>query len=165
MTAAPGPGATGPTFAVESTLVVAFARAIGDDDPVVHDRAVARAAGLTDLAAPLTFVQACAHVDPDHPLRPRPGEPWFGSAGGPGVPHPTLGDTLHAEQHFEYHRPLVVGDVLSWTVEDGRAWTKNGRIGTLHFQEKVRRFVDAAGEPAVTVRSVTVRPTSSGPGA
>lgn len=145
-------------FPVDRSLVLAFAHAIGEQNPVVLDREVARAAGLPDLAAPLTFVQASAHVDPDYQLRPKADEPWFGSAGGPGTPHPALANTLHGEQHFEYHRPLVVGDVLTWEVVDGEQWTRTGRAGgVLEFTERITRFRDATGQPVVTARAVLVR--------
>ena len=145
-------------FPVDRSLVRTFAHAIGEQNPVVFDREAARAAGLPDLAAPLTFVQASAHADPDYPLRPRVDAPWFGSAGGPGTPHPALANTLHGEQHFEYHRPLVVGDVLTWEVVDGEQWTKTGRSGgVLAFSERITRYRDAAGQPVVTARAVVVR--------
>lgn len=143
-------------FPVESLHVLTFARAIGDDNPIFSDREAARAAGLDDIAAPLTFVQASAHCDPDYPLRPRAGEPWFGSGREPGTRHPELTRTLHAEQHFEYHRPLVVGDVLSWQVIPGDTWTKESRTGgVLEFRDFRTEYRDASGELVLTSRSVT----------
>ena len=143
-------------FPVESLHVLTFARAIGDDNPIFSDREAARAAGLDDIAAPLTFVQASAHCDPDYPLRPRAGEPWFGSGREPGARHPELTRTLHAEQHFEYHRPLVVGDVLSWQVIPGDTWTKESRTGgVLEFRDFRTEYRDARGELVLTSRSVT----------
>ena len=143
-------------FPVESINVLMFARAIGDHNAIFRDRDAARAAGLDDIAAPLTFVQATAHCDPDYPLRPRPGEPWFGSGREPGTRHPELTRTLHAEQHFEYHRPLVVGDVLSWQVIPGDTWTKESRTGgVLEFRDFRTEYRDASGELVLTSRSVT----------
>jgi hypothetical protein len=145
-------------FPVESINVLMFARAIGDDDPIFRDRHAAEAAGLDDIAAPLTFVQASAHCDPQYPLRPRPGEPWLGSGREPGTRHPELTRTLHAEQHFQYHRPLIVGDVLTWRVVPGDSWTKQSRSGgVLEFQEILTEYRDVNGELVVTARSVTAR--------
>ena len=145
-------------FPVESLHVLTFARAIGDNDPIFRDRDAARTAGLDDIAAPLTFVQASAHCDPEYPLRPRPGEPWFGSGREPGTRHPELTRTLHAEQHFEYHRPLIVGDVLTWQVIPGETWTKRSRSGAvLEFEDFRTEFRDAEGELVITSRSVTAR--------
>lgn len=142
-------------FAVEAGHVMTFARAIGDTDP----RFQAAMDGGTPFAPP-TFVMAAAHYDPDHPLRPRAGEPWYGSGAGPGTA-PEGGVGLHAEQHFEYHRPVRAGDVLFPRTEDGRTWTKQGRSGELVFVETVTRYLDAAGEPVVTARTVAV--TTRGP--
>src|SRR5262245_22171809 len=55
-----------------------------------------------------------------------------GGGGGGG------GTGLHAEQHYEYHRPLRVGDVLTATSSPGRRWEKEGRrAGKLVFGETV----------------------------
>ncbi len=68
------------------------------------------------------------------------------------------GTGLHAEQHYEYHRPLRVGDVLTATSTPGRRWEKQGRrAGTLVFGETVTEYRDQNGELVVTARSVGVR--------
>jgi hypothetical protein len=65
---------------------------------------------------------------------------------------------LHAEQHYEYHRPLRVGDVLSATVLPGKTWEKEGRrAGKLVFSETVIEFRDQSGDLVVTARGVGVR--------
>jgi acyl dehydratase len=68
------------------------------------------------------------------------------------------GTGLHAEQHYEYHRPLRVGDVLTATSAPGRRWEKQGRrAGTLVFGETITEYRDQNGELVVTARSVGVR--------
>jgi acyl dehydratase len=68
------------------------------------------------------------------------------------------GTGLHAEQHYEYHRPLRVGDVLTATSTPGRRWEKQGRrAGTLVFGETITEYRDQNGELVVTARSVGVR--------
>ena len=144
-------------FPVESLHVLTFARAIGDNDPIFRDRDAARTAGLDDIAAPLTFVQASAHCDPDYPLRPRPGEPWFGSGREPGTRHPELTRTLHAEQHFEYHRQPLVGDELEGRMRVSEPWTKEGSRGVMELTVLETQWTDVAtGEPVVTERIVSV---------
>ena len=151
-------------FPVQSAHVLMFARAIGDDNPVYRDLEAAEAVGLPGIATPPTFVQSSAQFDPEYPLRPRIGEPWFGSGREAGRPDPSSAGILHAEQHFEYHRPLVVGDVLTWTVVPGKSWTKQGRQGgTLEFHETVTEYRDASGELVITARGVRVH-TEKGPG-
>jgi hypothetical protein len=107
---------------------------------------------------PPTFIQASANADPDWPLRPGPDGSWFGSGKQPGTVDESSAGRLHAEQHFEYHRPMRVGDVLSATERPGSSWTKQGRRGgRLHFEETVVDFRDETGERVVTVRAVGVQ--------
>lgn len=139
-------------FPIEPGHMLAFARAIGDDDPAYH-------AELADphahVVAPPTFTMAAAHFDDGYPLRPRPGEEWFGSGAGPGSA-PEGGGGLHAEQHFEYHRPVRAGDVLTTASRQGRTWEKDGRAGRLVFTEQITEYRDAGGALVVTARSVGV---------
>ena len=66
--------------------------------------------------------------------------------------------TVHAEQHFEYHRPLGVGDVLSVTTRPGATWEKEGRrAGRLTFAETITEYRNQDGDLVVTARSVGVR--------
>lgn len=150
-----------------------FARAIGDFNPVYHDVDQARASEVGAIIAPPTFVQASAQYDPDYPLRPQPGVPWFGSGRTPTGRVPATdpaataqgsgsqqsgGTGLHAEQHYEYHRPIRAGEVLTLTVRPGRAWEKQGRRGgLLHFRETIIEYRGEDGELAVTARGVGVR--------
>ena len=147
-------------FPVEAGHVLMFRRAIG----------AAAAEYDPEAVAPPTFTAAGAQFEPSHPLRPTPGQPWFGSGRTPsgtggvgggipgGPPGPaSSGTTLHAEQHFTYHRPVRAGDVLTASGRPGAEWTKEGRRGgTLRFTEFVTEYRDAAGELVVTARSVAV---------
>jgi hypothetical protein len=149
-------------FPVEWSHIMMFARAIGDTNPIYYDpeRAV----------APPTFVQASAQFDDEYGLRPKPGRPWMGSGKEPTSlppPDPSTrpagggggGSGLHAEQHYEYHRPLRPGDVLTARPGgQGRTWEKEGRRGgKLVFNESVTEYVDQQGEVVVTATTVGVR--------
>ena len=71
---------------------------------------------------------------------------------------PRGGSGLHAEQHYTYHRPVRVGDVLTATTIPGKRWEKQGRrAGVLVFAESVTEYRDQQGELVVTARSVAVR--------
>ena len=150
-------------FPVEAGHIMLFARSIGDKNPVYYGEA-------GDVIAPPTFVQASAQFDPDYSLRPKIGESWFGSGktasgvsqdAGKGV-----GGGLHAEQHYEYHRQIKPGDVLTATTKPGKEWEKEGRrAGKLKFRESVTEYRDQNGELVVTARNVgvqTERPATSG---
>lgn len=151
-------------FPVELGHVLMFARAVGDENASYDQGAVV---DRGPVLAPPTFVQAGAHFDPEYRFRPRPGRPWLGSGReasgvrsgqGAGAPRGDASGLLHAEQHFEYHRPLVVGDVLTAFVRPGATWEKEGkRAGRLRFEETITEYRDEAGMPVVTARRVVVR--------
>lgn len=152
-------------FPVEASHIMMFARSLGDENPVYHDPDDPQTREVGGIIAPPTFVQASAQFDPDYPLRPKPGQPWFGSgAEATGVTRtetggaPRSGGGLHAEQHFTYHRQLRTGDVLSATTHPGTTWEKQSkRAGTLQFSESITEYRDQHGELVVTARGVGVK--------
>lgn len=98
--------------------------------------------------------------DPDSSMRPKPGEKWFGSAKGPtGIEgKAATSGGLHAEQHFEYFRPLRPGDVLTAETRPGMTWERaSKRAGKLKFSDSITEFRDQKGELVVSVRSVSVK--------
>ena len=66
-------------FPVEAGHIMMFARAVGDDNPIYHNGEYAKTTEVGHIIAPPTFVQSSAQFDPDYFLRPKVGEPWFGS--------------------------------------------------------------------------------------
>ncbi len=152
-------------FPVEASHIMMFARAIGDGNPIYYDEKFAKTAEPGGIIAPPTFIQASAQFDPDYFLRPKIGQPWFGSGKEPtGIKAGSSGDTggggrgLHAEQHYEYHRHLRPGDVLTATIKPGKKWEKEGRrSGKLVFSETIIEFRDQKGELVVTARGVGVQ--------
>ena len=160
---------------MEAGHVAQFARAIGDTNPIYSDEAYARTTEVGHVIAPPTFTMASAHFDPDWPLRPTPGRPWRGSGrtpsgtaeqdGSDGDGATTQAVGLHAEQHFEYHRHLRPGDVLTVTERPGRSWEKTGkRGGRMCFEEVITEYRDQDGAPVITARRVGVRVERSGGG-
>lgn len=149
-------------FPVESAHIAMFARAIADPNPVYYDVELAAKCEVGGIPGPPTFVQASAQFDSDYPLRPSFDEPWFGSgrAATGVVSEPDAGGSggLHAEQHYEYHRPLVAGAVLTSVTREGERWEKQGRRGgTLQFSETITEYRNQAAELVVTARSIGVR--------
>ena len=103
---------------------------------------------------------------PTAPAEPAAAGPERGGGGGSGSAAPAAerrprgggGTGLHAEQHYTYHRPLRVGDVLTAATTPGRRWEKEGRrAGVLVFAESVTEYRDQDGQLVVTARSVSVR--------
>ena len=156
------------TFPVEASHIMMFARAVGDTNPVYHDAEAAKKSEVGGIIAPPSFAQAVAQFDPEYHLRPKPGEKWFGSAKGPsGIedkPKSTGG--LHAEQHYEYIRPLRPGDVLTVELKPGKVWERESkRAGKLTFRERIVEYRDQTGELVMIARGVgvtTERPVDQG---
>jgi hypothetical protein len=155
-------------FPVEAGHIMMFARSVGDPNPIYYDEEHAASTEVGHVIAPPTFAQASAQFDPDYFLRPKPGQPWFGSgkepsgisrqegAGGGGGGGGGTG--LHAEQHFVYHRQLTPGDVLSAETKPGKSWEREGRRGgKLVFSESVTEYRDQNGELVITATGVGVR--------
>lgn len=155
-------------FPVEASHILMFARSVGDDNPIYQDEEYAKTTEPGKIIAPPTFAQSSAQFDPDYFLRPKTGEPWFGSGkeptgikkeeGSGGGGGGGGGGGLHAEQHFEYHRHISPGDVLTAEVKPGKTWEKQSkRAGTLKFSETVTEYRDQNGELVITARGVGVR--------
>jgi acyl dehydratase len=162
-------------FPVEASHILMFARAIGDEDPAYCDPEQARQTEADGIIAPPTFVAASAQFDPNNRLRPRPGAPWMGSgkeptsikrppaqpssAQSPGQSGKAPSPALHAEQHYEYHRHLRPGDVLTAKSKPGKTWEKDSkRAGKLRFNESIVEYFDQHGQLVITARHVGVVP-------
>lgn len=156
-------------FPIEESHILMFARSIGDPNLIYANATYAEGTEVGSIIAPPTFAQASAQFDPDYRLRPKIGKPWQGSGKeATGIPAKPAGESdepvgmgargLHAEQHFEYHRHIGPGDVLSATVKPGESWEKQSkRAGLLKFSETVTEYRDQNGELVITARSVGVQ--------
>jgi acyl dehydratase len=89
-------------YEVSRVKIREFATAIGDTNPICHDKEAAVAAGHPDVVAPPTF-----------PIL------FSLSSGGGVLADPGLGlnwaMVVHGEQRFEYERPIYAGDELVCT--------------------------------------------------
>ena len=148
------------TFPVEASHIMMFARSVDDPNPVYHDAEAAKTTEVGGIIASPTFPQSVAQFDPEYFLRPKHGQTWFGSGKtATGLTEkPASSGGLHAEQHFEYHRPLRPGDVLSVESRAGEMWEKESkRAGKLIFSERITEYRDQSGALVCTARSVGVR--------
>jgi acyl dehydratase len=166
------------SFPIEASHILMFARAVNDPNPIYSDAEYAAKTEAGGVIPPPTFTQASAQFDPDYFLRPKIGQVWFGSGKEPtGIVRrpPAASDSkgggasesrpsgaaaggLHAEQHFEYHKPVRAGDVLTAVTKPGKTWEKEGkRGGKLLFSESVTEYRNQRGELVVTARGVGVR--------
>jgi N-terminal half of MaoC dehydratase len=151
-------------FPIEAGHIMTFARAIGDANPIYYDEGYAQKTEAGGIIAPPTFTQSSVQFDPDYVLRPKIGQPWFGSGREPSGTKVGSGDEdggkgrgLHAEQHFEYNRAIHPGDVLTVIIRPGKRWEKEGRrSGKLIFSETIIEYRNQKGELVITARAVGV---------
>lgn len=118
---------------VERGRLRAFARAIGETDPVFTELDAARAAGHPDLPVPPTFLFSLYLEAPD---------PW-GFLDDLDV---DLRGLLHGEQSFVYHRVLHAGDVVSVQPAIAEAYAKNARMDFVRHHVGYRCGDEPVGE-------------------
>lgn len=119
----------------------AFARAIGETDPVYTQVEAARAAGYADLPAPPSFL--------------------FGAELDAGTLDRMLADLeipiariLHGEQGFTYHKPVCAGETV--TVQSHIADLFDKKNGALEFLVKTSEVRNDNDELVAELRTVLV---------
>ena len=139
---------------VERGPIAKFADAVHNDSAVYQSAEAARSAGFDDVPAPPTYafssLQYWGKFPEDQPPDPSGGvNPMMEVIG-------TLmskgGMVLHGEQEFEYHRPIVVGDVLHGEGKVVDYYTKETKGRTMTFIVTEDVYTDDAGEPVLTSR-------------
>jgi acyl dehydratase len=109
---------------VEKGAIRRFAEAMGDFNPVYYDEEYARASGYPAIVAPPTF-PASFHSAAD--LRELLGV--------------SIKSLLHAEQSFEYERPIFAGDriyVSTRVTEVGEKTGPSGRMDLAVLEDEGR---------------------------
>jgi acyl dehydratase len=87
------------TVSIDAWRVKLFCQAIGETDPVYWDDTAARAAGHPACPLPTSYLKA---IEGEH----------FSSAALMQLLQVPLHGVLHAEQAFEHHAPVHVGDCV-----------------------------------------------------
>ena len=93
----------GEPYTVGIEKIREFATAIGDDNPISHNTAAAKAAGHDALVAPPTFAIVAVARAQDAVIF----DPALGL---------DFSRVVHGDQRFIHHRPILAGDVLNCTV-------------------------------------------------
>lgn len=127
-------------FEVERGRLRAFARSIGETDPIYLDVGAARAAGHRDLPVPPTFFFSMS-LEAERP---------FGYLEALGV---DMRFVLHGEQSFDYRQLAYAGDEL--VLQDRIADVYDKRGGAMEFVVKDTE-VHRGDELVATARSVVV---------
>ena len=91
-----------------------YANAVGEDNPVHHDRGAAQAAGFRDVVAPPMFVVV-----------------YSAGAMGPAILDPEIGINLmlmvHGGQEFVWGEPVCAGDAITTRATVKDMYEKDGR--------------------------------------
>jgi acyl dehydratase len=129
---------------VTAEHVAAFARALGDENPLYLDPEAARRGPLGTIVAPPTYpiafmAQAMAG--------------GLGTFLELGLDFATL---VHGEQEFEYVRPIRAGETLTLTGRIADVYEKAGSSGTLDFVVLETEARDAEGRPVFFSRNVLI---------
>jgi acyl dehydratase len=102
------------TYEVGLEKIREYANAIGETEPVHHDRDAAREAGFRDVVAPPMFAVV-----------------YSTGAVAPGVLDPEVGINLarmlHGSQEFAWGEPVCAGDVIETTATLVDLYEKDGR--------------------------------------
>jgi acyl dehydratase len=129
---------------VAAEHIGAFARALGDLDPLYLDAAAGRGGPFGTVIAPPTYPIAFMAQ---------------AMAGGLetflelGLNFMTL---VHGEQEFEYVRPIRAGETLTLTGRIADIYEKTGSSGTLDFVVLETEARDADERPVFTSRNVLI---------
>lgn len=133
-----------PAFAdVDADGISTFARAIGETGAIHHDPTAARAAGHPDVVAPPTYVFVLKY----NAMNPADTLEELGIDGA-------AGKLLHAEQSFDYDRPIHAGDRLRFDEHVADIYEKKG--GTLIFVVIETVVTDAAKRRVAVIRHTEV---------
>jgi len=129
---------------VTAEHVAAFARALGDENPLYLDPEAARRGPFGGLVAPPTYPIAFMTQ---------------AMSGGMdtflelGLNFMTL---VHGEQEFEHVRPIKVGETLTLTGRIADVYEKTGSSGTLDFVVLETELKDAAGKVVCYSRNTLI---------
>ncbi len=133
------------SFTVERDRVVQFADAIGEDNPLFRDIDAAKSRGYGEQLAPPTFVtvmqiMTSGQVVLDQDL---------------GLNYALV---VHAEQEYQWHRPVQVGDVLSAVPRIADIYAK----GSNEFLVIEADIKDPSGQTVVLARTTLLSRGTAG---
>ena len=125
---------------IEEGTIKRFAEAIGDDNPLYHDKEFAQKSPFRGIIAPPTFVFEWNHH-----------EAWHEAVADMDLPR-----RLKAGNEFEFIQPLRPGDILTSKSRISDVYEKQGQSGTLIFITCESTYTNQRGELLAIQRSTFV---------
>ena len=127
------------TLEVEKGAIIKFAEAIGDDNPLYNDEAVARGTRYGGLIAPPTFLRSAVAARPDLPF---------------DVPFDRV---LDGGSGWEYFEPVRPGDIITAVSRIEDINERNGSIGLMLIQTIVIAYTNQFGQVVATQTNTSIR--------
>ncbi len=129
---------------VDRSGIRMWATAVGINDPVYHDEAVARERGFERLPAPPGFMGVPRRM----PDEPEPGPPIRGL-------HPELTRSLNGGTKFIYQAPVLAGDELVATTAIVEIKERSGSVGRMLLITRETTY-RRAGETVALLRATVI---------
>jgi acyl dehydratase len=133
------------SFTVERDRVVQFADAIGEDNPVFRDAETAKSQGFGELVSPPTFVTVLQILTSGQVVLDQELALNYALV-------------VHAEQEYEWLRPIQVGDVLAATPRIADIYSK----GSNEFVVIESDVKDQSGATVVVMRTTLLSRGTAG---
>jgi len=111
---------------IEEGMIKRFAEAVGDDNPLYHDREFAQKSPFRGIIAPPIFVFEWNHHE--------------------AVADVTLPQRLRAGNEYEFIQPLRPGDIITSKSRISDVYEKQGRSGTMIFIICQSTYTNQRGE-------------------
>lgn len=135
-----GPLGEPDSMPIEQVSVRRMALAVESVDPVHHDEAAALARGYRGIVAPWPLLWLVFFNCRTAPLRFP-----FGKA------------TLHGGDSFEFHQPMIVGDVITVSAAIVETSVKEGKSGRMAVIVTRREFRNQHGELCAVMSTTNLR--------
>ena len=135
-----GPLGTPDSMPVEYVSARRMALAIENFDPIHYDEAAARARGYRGVVAPWPLLWLVFFNCRDAPLRFD-----FGRA------------TIHGQDSYEFHEPMIVGDVITVGARVVETSVKEGKSGVMGVIVTRREFHNQRGQLCAVMSTTNLR--------
>jgi acyl dehydratase len=127
------------THKVAKEDLIAYAKALGETNPLYLDEEAAKAGPYGTIIAPPLYYNLLslrAGLDP---------KVNFGTTG------------FDAGQHVEFFEPIRAGDTISAKTQVADVYAKTGRTGTMVFTIRRTTFTNQKGEKTIVMDRINVR--------
>ena len=135
-----GPVGEKVTMEVELGAVRRMALALDNHDPIHYDLEAAKARGYRGIVAPWPFLWSyffnCTEYHHDFP---------FGKA------------TVHGQDDYEFHEPMIVGDAITVETRITDTSLKKGKSGRLGLAVSERSFTNQNGQLCAILKTTLFR--------